>query len=251
MAGGQIRLVVARLFGKKRGNLLQQRAADSVVASRRRGGDVRHRRRLRHGHGRHCRERGRHDRLAHARRGAHIIGAGAHDLLQAGHAQVRGGHTALGDEAQGAVDNLQATGGRHALFGAPGGVRGGVYQARLLRGATPVGRGGHLGAEAGGKAQGHLSGDAAAAAKCQVGKGRVDVVEVGHGRQGLPLQTFDDGGVLQGGAHGVASKSLGVGHDDVAGGGAKNVAQGLHLRRRAAAAGGGVGLVRHENEFLR
>ncbi len=78
---------------------------------------------------------------------------------------------------------------------------------------------------------------------------RIGLAVVGHRRHQPGLQGLHGHGVLDAHAHGVAGQALGVGHDDVGGRVAEDRAQGVHLRRGAAAARRGVGLVGDEEEL--
>ena len=104
-----------------------------------------------------------------------------------------------------------------------------------------------LRAEAGCQMQRILHRIAPAAAEVQHTQIGIDFLEIGNRRNDTVFQDFDGDHVLDADAHGVAGEALGVGHYDVVGGFAEGVAQSDDFGRSAAAAGGGVRLVRHED----
>ncbi len=79
----------------------------------------------------------------------------------------------------------------------------------------------------------------------------IDFLEVGHRRHQSGLQRLDREHIFDAGGHGVAGEALGVGDHDLVGGVAEDVAQGVDLRRGAAAARRRVGFVGNEDRVRR
>ncbi len=165
------------------------------------------------------------------------------------------------DDAQAMLDDLEL---RHVLpadAGQPRVPRGAVVdpivEAQLLGIAAPPVRDRRpaqqqhrdLGAEARGQAQREPHGIRAALGQVELPERRVDVAEVRDRRDDPRLQRLHGDDVLDPDAHRVPGEALGVGDHDAVGALAEDLAQCVDLRRRAAAPGGGVGLVRDEEEL--
>ncbi len=106
-----------------------------------------------------------------------------------------------------------------------------------------------LRAEAGRQVEGILHRVAPAAAERQRPKVGVGLLQVRHRRHNPILEDLERDHILDAYAHRVAGEPLGVGHHDLAGRRAEGVAQRGDLGRSAAAAGGGIGLVRDEHRL--
>ena len=90
---------------------------------------------------------------------------------------------------------------------------------------------------------------APATAQVELSKVRVNLAEVGHGRDDPVFQDLHRDHVLDADAHGVAGETLGVRDDDGVRCRAEALAQSGHLSGGAAATGGGEGFVRHEDQL--
>ena len=109
----------------------------------------------------------------------------------------------------------------------------------------------NLGAKAGRQVQRILHRIAPAAAEVKLAEVRVHLLEVGDGRYNAVFQDLDRDHVLDADTHRMPGEALGVGHDNLVGYIAEGAAQGYDFSRRAAAAGRGEGLMRHEDHLRR
>ena len=92
---------------------------------------------------------------------------------------------------------------------------------------------------------------AAAFGKVYAGQFRIRFPVIGYGRDYAGVEGADGYHVLQRRAHGVAGEALYVADHHLVGAGAESFFQRLNFGRGAAAAGRGIGLVRHEHRMRR
>ena len=128
-------------------------------------------------------------------------------------------------------------------------VLGLVIHPIQAAGNAPRQRHSNLRAKAGSQVQGILHRITPAAAQIKRPQIRVHFLKVGHGRHNAILQNLDRNHILYPHAHRVAGETLGIGHHNLVGRLAKSAAQGHHLRRGAAAASRGEGLMGHEDQL--
>ncbi len=134
----------------------------------------------------------------------------------------------------------------------PGVVPALVLVAALPRPPDALGHGhGHVRAEARGEAYGVLQVVVPALREIDAGEFRVGFLIVGYRRDDAGVQRAHGDDVLERGAHRVAGEALDVADHHLVGGVAESPAQRLHLGRGGAAAGRGIGLVRHEHRVRR
>ena len=106
-------------------------------------------------------------------------------------------------------------------------------------------------AEARGEAHGVLEVVLAALREVDAGQFGVGLLVIGYGRDQAGVKGAHRYHVLERSSHRVAGEALHVGHYHLVGGSAESAAQGFHFGRGGAAAGRGIGLVRHEHRVRR
>ncbi len=131
-------------------------------------------------------------------------------------------------------------------------VAGGVFKAALPLLPDAFGKGHrHMRAEAGGEAQRVFQVVVAALGKINAGQFRVGLFIIGDRRNYARVKRAYGDNVLQRRAHGVAGEAFNVAYHHLVGAGAERFFQRLYFGRSAAAAGRGIGFVRHEHRVRR
>ena len=134
----------------------------------------------------------------------------------------------------------------------PGRVAGGVLVAAFPRLPDALHHGhGHVRAKAGRETQRVPHVVVAALGKVDARKFGVRYFVISDRGNDAGVKRAHGYHVLERGAHGVAGEALHVADHHLVGGGAEGAAQGLNFGRGGAAAGRGVGLVRHEHRVRR